>query len=757
MAYRSDPALLQYVRFHGIASDYFALDPLELIDKTYETAPDALQLSEDTLAPIRVQLEHSQQLVEHQIFHEKLDIRKESVRFLSSVLHITNSDIVDDCWARVLPKWDRYDGLKLETPVFNSEDDTSLRLSSEPLRYSHADYALRPLEELPSYHNVNPPGNIVHDANTIGNNTMHEKLYCSKAALLLIQNVRHNGIRPLSDIENLFQTPLDASLCHPASLFLLPLDDDCFSCTSPSSIPEDKDLSSHIDSNSRDIPSSGDIETLPSENCFKPDCTGFRAFPQLDDHPAQKQAANDPSLVEATPGRHQSYEQSQNDETSDADVSLDCGRGSHLHAKQDNLATTSPSSELSQITYTEIMDDIATSDCFPYESPIVIRTPPRPSYSPISSACSSRCQEQDILESPRPLSQTDHQASVCEARLGCSFSDEPLSITSCIPETPRMLKASNDLKSQCLTRKRKLDNSQSDHPSEKNSGLETMASSKCSNTRHPRTSFSTSLGSLSRFMETRGQSTRQEETAQSPYFARNINPDIGVRRHDNAVHTESANNQLSPDNSYNQPQSISSDPTTRIPRCQNGTHVRLILSLSTSLLKSHLRVIHCLESIKPPPSLVYRDSDMDIRTQVRGSQTQSTGSAKTEDEADIIITPATGILLTNSQATTQLFLPGHKPRNSSNIKSINSPLRERVFLLAGKHEHLYVLVAHCSGPTTNLPNSELTIDKNILSCIIAFTAFCNSISSSNVHPLVIPSSPDAIAGWILALANKSIH
>ena len=211
MAHRNYPVLLHYVRFYGLASDYLDPDLLEHIDKTSEIAPDFLRLSKDAVTTIREQLEHHQQTVKQTLCHEKLDIRKESVRLLSSVLRNTTRNI-DNCWDRLFPKWDRYDSVKLESPVFSSEYDTNLRPPNDPLRYSHADYALRPLDKLCSDHEVNSPGNSKYDINTINKNMAHEKMDCTKTALLLIQNARHNRNRPLSEIENLFRSPLDAIL-----------------------------------------------------------------------------------------------------------------------------------------------------------------------------------------------------------------------------------------------------------------------------------------------------------------------------------------------------------------------------------------------------------------------------------------------------------------------------------------------------------------------------------------------------------------
>ncbi|KAL4868651.1 hypothetical protein BDV12DRAFT_169145 [Aspergillus spectabilis] len=130
------------------------------------------------------------------------------------------------------------------------------------------------------------------------------------------------------------------------------------------------------------------------------------------------------------------------------------------------------------------------------------------------------------------------------------------------------------------------------------------------------------------------------------------------------------------------------------------------------------------------------------------------------NEADIILSPNTGIILTTSQATMQVYLPGHKSTSLQvNItlkpNTINSPLREQIYNLSPRYEHLYILITH--GPDNSTKKRLITADKRIITSLTALTAFCTSISDSgNIIPLLLPSNPDSIATWILALAHKHV-
>lgn len=252
----------------------------------------------------------------------------------------------------------------------------------------------------------------------------------------------------------------------------------------------------------------------------------------------------------------------------------------------------------------------------------------------------------------------------------------------------------------------------------------------------------TALGSLPAFMETRGIAPRRRVNAESPYFATKNQQPIDDRTERQKPMIAIPDQHTEPVIQREEVTIISNTPASQhIPQYPKNSQEPPLLFLSTSLLKSHLRLTRTLENTKdPPPTLIYRDYDR-INHDL-------------EHEADIIISPSTGIILTTSQATTQLYLPGHKPAHPhlDGIKDINSPLRERIMLLAPRYERLYVLISHSGGTA----KKQITADKRTLESMTSLTAFCNSVSvHSTIIPLIIvPSAPETIAQWILGLAYR---
>ncbi len=273
------------------------------------------------------------------------------------------------------------------------------------------------------------------------------------------------------------------------------------------------------------------------------------------------------------------------------------------------------------------------------------------------------------------------------------------------------------------------------------------------------------LGSLSSFMETRGMGPKKQIPATSPYF-------VGEASRG----PEQQNNFLDTSSREQQQQNLTASKTPPIPTLQvpryPTQHDGLVLFLSTGLLKTHLRVIQCLEGSDCPPHLIYRDygnssSNCQSKQQPKGSSSQHlpTISDHSPDEADIVLSPRAGIILTTSQETMQLFLPGHKytstQPNLPQIKAVNSPLRESIYRLSTRYQQLYVFISHRTEQSklnkSRLSSLRLSANKALFDSLTSLSAFCASLSEySSITPLIIPSVPASAAAWILALAHKHI-
>ena len=351
------------------------------------------------------------------------------------------------------------------------------------------------------------------------------------------------------------------------------------------------------------------------------------------------------------------------------------------------------------------------------------------------------------LISARPKNETPHTTTACcEDTSVFPGQINPFEKTPACGDAPDLLveRCSVDSSSHEIPKRKnkRRDSSSRKHQRRLNSG-ETIALSQAVQVKSTLSSPFAELGSLSAFMETRGKSSKRRINAKSPYFADESNQANSVPVEHQRPMVNVTDVCLEPDKNGQEVDIAPNMIAEYVPEYPKNSPEPALLFLSTSLLKSHLRLVRILESRKDPtPMLIYRDY---------GNHTQGH-----QNEADIIVSPLSAILLTTSQATTQLYLPGHKPSHPQldGIKGVNSPLRERIVLLAPRYDRLYILVCHTGGSTTGKPGP--TADKRTLESMVSLTAFCSSLSGcSAVNPLLItPSTPETVAEWALSLAHK---
>lgn len=233
---------------------------------------------------------------------------------------------------------------------------------------------------------------------------------------------------------------------------------------------------------------------------------------------------------------------------------------------------------------------------------------------------------------------------------------------------------------------------------------------------------STGLGSLAAFMETRGINRAEAGPSTSPFF-RNVEAPQTTAASPDVTLTNT-----SPDTILN----LTSPPVTSSHEYPTG-HLQLVLS--EDLLKSHLPLVKSLETRPNPPKILYRDySQLTADLEDNGRPG--------EGEADIVISPQAGIILTTAQALTQRYLPGHKQGK----RRFKSPVLERIWHLAPRYERLYVLICY--------DRSASAADDQVQGSIASLTGFCISVSE---HTTVVPRhiSPGMVTDTVLSLAVKN--
>ncbi|KAJ5686856.1 hypothetical protein N7536_009475 [Penicillium majusculum] len=249
------------------------------------------------------------------------------------------------------------------------------------------------------------------------------------------------------------------------------------------------------------------------------------------------------------------------------------------------------------------------------------------------------------------------------------------------------------------------------------------------------------LGSLSLFMQTRGSdggyvtsshdpsslslstSTRsgQDESSSIPSFVGDGPPDPGKTPSEPS---------RSPSPAFEMQEMVTRSAFDPPP----------MFFLSTALLTTHPSVVRDMERWpQNPPKLIYRDYG-DVYSDSRYHY-----------DAEIILAPDSGIILTTPHELTQRYLPGHGPRDArlDGIEGLNSPFREKIFCLM--HRYVVLVVLICKPETADLgrvSNTSLTRE------ITSLARFCDLYGEWSTTLLIpIPNHSASIVLWCFGMGR----
>lgn len=120
------------------------------------------------------------------------------------------------------------------------------------------------------------------------------------------------------------------------------------------------------------------------------------------------------------------------------------------------------------------------------------------------------------------------------------------------------------------------------------------------------------------------------------------------------------------------------------------------------------------------------------------------------DEANIILSPGTGLLWTNLQKIKQRSLPGEISRSS---------IRDRIIRTAKRYERLVILIGESNESTIGL-NGDDAIQTSLnpitdgdCAALAEFMAFCSTLQE-DVQALFVPGGDEQLARWIVATMAK---
>ncbi|KAL8713074.1 MAG: hypothetical protein Q9220_002934 [cf. Caloplaca sp. 1 TL-2023] len=171
--------------------------------------------------------------------------------------------------------------------------------------------------------------------------------------------------------------------------------------------------------------------------------------------------------------------------------------------------------------------------------------------------------------------------------------------------------------------------------------------------------------------------------------------------------------------------------------------------IASTIFLSDRKVAGLVRELYPSAQIIERDlaphSLRPIRP-VLSMNTQRTSNDVLSDEADLILSPSTGLILTSLQKVKQQALPG---------QNALSPIRERIQRTAARYERLVVLISVDEVPTNiNAPFTG-SLDESDCEAITSLTVFLDQLSALREDEvLLIGSDKSTLATWVVSIMIK---
>ena len=197
MSQPQGPSLLEYARFHGIATNQTTINPFEYINQILETSNH-----EDN------HLSATQNAIEQDLRGEKLNVCKNDARFLSTVVRNARAEHVDVSWDEHLPSIRRIEGLKVELPALKTHHETDMASLKKHTFFGRGGAASSLLRGCSPYPMADCSGDIVKLGEEVVKRIRMERLNCTKGSFIMIQNARACGDGLSRNMESYFDTLL---------------------------------------------------------------------------------------------------------------------------------------------------------------------------------------------------------------------------------------------------------------------------------------------------------------------------------------------------------------------------------------------------------------------------------------------------------------------------------------------------------------------------------------------------------------------
>ncbi|KAI9792630.1 MAG: hypothetical protein M1833_001034 [Piccolia ochrophora] len=256
-------------------------------------------------------------------------------------------------------------------------------------------------------------------------------------------------------------------------------------------------------------------------------------------------------------------------------------------------------------------------------------------------------------------------------------------------------------------------------------------------------SCSAVTSALSSFMATRSRAVTTQALKESPHFSQPASM-TALDSSDQQATLEAA------PTTNDEPQS---SPTVPLPAPELGD-LRARPVIVSSTLLSQRSIMRRLRRLYPNVELIERDFTIHLRSKTTPAK-ESMGPPPSpghvfSDEADLILSPSTGLIWTTIQKVKQRSLPGQAPR---------SVVRERIARIYPRYERLLVLVSEGRivspksnvGSTTHVPNSKL----NETDCValVELTGFAAGLDG-DVGVLYVGGGEEELVSWIVGAMRR---
>jgi hypothetical protein len=180
-----------------------------------------------------------------------------------------------------------------------------------------------------------------------------------------------------------------------------------------------------------------------------------------------------------------------------------------------------------------------------------------------------------------------------------------------------------------------------------------------------------------------------------------------------------------------------------------AAHHKIPIAVSSAFLAGNRRLMRLLQTTLPNIDFCERESALTLL---------QNNSGQTE-EADLTISPSTGVIVTTLQKLKQKPLPGQQP-------SLTGGLRSRIVSTAPRYELLIILVKENSSnpsqpedPTTSSASTANPLDNHDCAALSDLTAWTITALSPGpeIQVLYIPGGDPEAANWLAAAISHNYH